>query len=398
MKRIGGLALLLLIAISGAALPVPAATQQPIRIGASMSLTGKYSLQGGYGREVYMLCQKHVNANGGVLGRPIEFVVDDDRSDEKTAISIYEKLITQDKVDAVLGPYSSPITDAVADVNERHRMLMIAPMGATTSIWEKGRRYLIMLLAPNESISEGVIDLAFSHGLKKLAVLNQDGLVARAAAKGTGELAREKGLQLVFSETYPNGTADFSGTLNKVKEARPDVLVVASVSVEDLAAITRQTKQLGIDVKMLSSIPYGGLPDYYKKLGTDAEFIYSGTFWSGGLPNPGNLEFAAAYQEEFHHPPALQSAVGYAGCQLLMEAARRTGSLDSDKLRGTLLSLKTKTIIGDFATDGRGFQTGHKAVTTQWQDGKQVVVWPAALASEEPRFPTPPWSQRPATK
>src|SRR5262249_262812 len=121
--RLPGFALTVLgVLVIGAS--SPSLAQQPIRIGASMALTGKYGLQGGCGRDGYQLCQKHVNAQGGVLGRPIEFVIRDDASDEKTAIRMYEKLIMEDRVDAVLGPYSSPITDAVADVTEKHRRLM----------------------------------------------------------------------------------------------------------------------------------------------------------------------------------------------------------------------------------------------------------------------------------
>src|SRR5207248_11751604 len=86
---------------------------------------------------------------------------------------LYEKLIGEDKVDAVLGPYGSAITEAVADVNERHRMLMIAPTAATTSIWEKGRRYLIMLLSPVEAVAEGLLDLAARNGMKTVAVIQQ---------------------------------------------------------------------------------------------------------------------------------------------------------------------------------------------------------------------------------
>src|SRR5262245_48656194 len=99
------------------ALSSEGSAQQPIRIGASASLKGNYSLQGGYLREGYLLCQKEVNAKGGVLGRPVEFVIYDDGSDEKTAVRLYEKLVSEDKVDALLGPYSSPITDAVAEAN-----------------------------------------------------------------------------------------------------------------------------------------------------------------------------------------------------------------------------------------------------------------------------------------
>jgi len=373
----------------------PSMAQQPIRLGVSLSITGKqYSIQGSYGREGYLLCQKHVNAQGGVLGRPVEFVIYDDGSDEKTAVRLYEKLIAEDKVDAVLGPYGSAITDAVADVTEKHRKLMLAPMAATTSIWEKGRRYLIMMFAPVEGLSEGLLDLAARNGLKRLAVIKLDGLVANAAAKGASELAKRNGLELVFSETYPNGTTDFSDLLNKVKATKPDVLVAASIRLQDLVTITRQMRGVGLNVAMFSAVPYGLLPGYYKQLGKEAEFVYSGSFWETGLAYPGNREFVAAYEKEFNRAPAVQSAGAYAGCQLLAEMVRRTRSLDSDKLREALLTLKTKTIVGDFAVDERGFQIAHKAITIQWQDGKQVVIWPDELASGKLRFPTPPWNAR----
>jgi len=368
--------------------------QQPIRIGASLSLTGKDALQGGYGREGYLLCQKQVNQKGGVLGRSVEFVINDDGSEEKTAVRLYEKLITEDKVDAVIGPYGGPTTDAVADVTEKHRKLMVAPFAARTSLWEKGRRYLVMLLSPVEVFPEGVLDLAARHGLKTLAVLNEDALGGKAAAKGAIELAKNKGLQLVFAETYPKGTADFSGILNQVKAAKPDVLYAATFLLDDLVAITRQMRELDLNVKMFGTVVYGALPEYYQRLGKSAEYVYSSSLWEAGLPNPGNQEFVTAYKQEFNRAPALQSVNGYAGCQLFVEAARRAGSLDSDKLREALLTLRTRTVLGDFAIDDRGFQIGHKAIAIQWQDGKQVVVWPDKLASGKPRFPTPPWSGR----
>jgi branched-chain amino acid transport system substrate-binding protein len=361
----------------------PSLAEQPIRIGASMSITGKaYSVQGGYGREGYQLCEKDVNARGGVLGRPIEFVIYDDGSDEKTAAGLYEKLIAEDKVDAVLGPYGSAITDAVADVTERHRQLMIAPNASTTSIWDKGRRYLIMMVSPAEGMSAGVLDFAARNGLKTLALINQNALVPDAVAKGARELAKKHGVELVLSETYPNGTVDFSGILNNVKAAGPDVLVVASIRLDDLVAVTRQMKEMDFNVRMLSNLPYGLLPEYYQRLGKDAEFVYSGSFWEAGLPNPGNREFVRAYEKEFNRAPAVQSANAYAGCQLFVAAVQRAGTTDSDKLREILLALKTKTVLGDFSVDERGFQIGHKPITIQWQDGKQVVVWPDELVDK----------------
>jgi len=108
----------------------------------------------------------------------------DDESDEKKAARNYEKLIVEDKVDAVLGPYGSAITEAVADVVERHRMIMIAPTAGSTSMWERGRRYLVMMLSPVESLPEGLLDMAARNGLKRVALIKLDGLVANAAVKG----------------------------------------------------------------------------------------------------------------------------------------------------------------------------------------------------------------------
>src|SRR5215208_6335215 len=205
--------------------------QQPVRIGATMTLTGSSSIQGGYGREGYLFCQKHVNEQGGVLGRRIEFLIYDDTSDGKTAAGLYEKLIAEDKVDAVMGPYGSAITEAVADVNEKHRKIMIAPTAATTSIWEKGRRYLIMVLSPIEAVAEGLLDLAARNRLKNVAVIHQDALVPNAITKGASALAKSKGLELVSLETYRTSPDDFTDLL---KKAAADVLVAGSIRFEDL--------------------------------------------------------------------------------------------------------------------------------------------------------------------
>ena len=134
MLRAKSLSRIALVVAAIVAVPELVQAQQPIRIGASIALTGRDAVQGGYVREGDLLCQKHVNETGGVLGRALELLIYDDRSDEQTAVGLYEKLITEDKVEAVLSPYGSPITDAVGNVTEKHRRLMVAPGTATTSI------------------------------------------------------------------------------------------------------------------------------------------------------------------------------------------------------------------------------------------------------------------------
>jgi branched-chain amino acid transport system substrate-binding protein len=385
------LSLITVLVASVVAVPGLVQAQQPIRIGASISITGADAIQGGYVREGYALCQRHVNEKGGVLGRAIEFLIHDDRSDKQTAVGLYEQLITEDKVDAVMGPYGSPITDAVADVTEKHRKLMVAPTAATSSIWEKGRRYLIMVPSPLEASAEGTIDLAARHGLKTIALIGS--LARPAIIKGALELARKQGLEVVVHETFPAGTTEFSAMLNKVKAAKPDVLVVGA-PVAEAIAFSRQVRELDVNVKMYGATPGGAFPDYVKTLGNTAEFVYSGSSWEPGLTYPGNQEFVAAYQQAFTRAPASNAAASYAGCQLFVDAVKRADSLDSDKLREALLQLKSQTAFGDFAVDDRGFQVAHKAVTIQWQDGQAAVVWPDAAATSKARFPTPPWSQR----
>ena len=372
---------------------VPAPAQSPLRIGASLSLTGTYAKPGLYGREGYALCQKHLNESGGVLGRPIELAIYDDRSDPQTGVRLYEKLITEDRVDAVLGPYSSAITEAVANVTEKYKKLLIAPLGSAGSIWEKGRRYLIMMVSPAEVYLEGLMDMAARNGLKSVAVIYEDTLFPKTSVKGAMAIARKRGLEIVFLEAYPKAQIDFAALLTKIRAIRPDVLAAATYF-DDVVAITRQMKELDVNVKMFGTTVGGDLPEFYKALGRTGEYVYGASQWEPSLAYPGAREFAVAYEAEFNRIPSYHAAAAYAACILLGEAINRTGTLEPDRLREYLFKLQTVTAFGGFDVDERGYQIGHRMVTIQWQDGRQVVVWPDDVASGKIRFPTPPWSQR----
>ncbi len=372
----------------------PVLAQGPIRIGASLSLTGSYAALGQNQQRGYQLCAKHVNERGGVLGRKIEFVLYDDQSQPATGVRLYEKLITQDRVDAVMGPYSSAITEAVANVNEKYRMPMVAPMASTTSIFKKGRRFVFMVQSPAEVYLEGLVDMAAQRGLKTLALVNEDTLFPKATVQGTVELAKKAGLQVVFVEAYPKGNTDFSAILTKLRAVNPDVLGAATYF-DDAVAITRQMKELNVNPKMFGVTVGGDLPRFYEMLGRNAEFVYGATQWEPELPYPGAREFVEAYRKEFPGADlSYHSAGGYAGCQILVEAIRRAGSLDGEKIRAEILKLDTTTVYGGFKVDPDGFQVSHKMVMFQWQDGKKVIVWPDELAQGKARFPTPPWTQR----
>lgn len=360
-------------------------SREPIRIGATMSETGPYATQGIPARNGYRLCQKDINERGGVLGRRVEFLIYDDRSDPETAVALYERLITEDQVDAVMGPYGSTLTEAVAPITERHRQVLISPLAATTSIWEQGRRYLFMVLPPAEFFLAGLIEMAADRGLERVAILQEDALFPRAAGAGAVELARSRGMQVVVHETYPSGTQDFSTQLARVEAGEAEVLGMAASALGDFITVVRQMHEHGLDVRMFGTS--GAVAEFQEALGEKADLTYGLSAWEPGLPNPGSEEFVATYEREFDQAPSFHAAGAYGSCQLFMEAARRAGSLDPDMLREQLLSLEIQTVFSEFAVDERGYQTANRGLFVQWQDGEKVVVWPAELATAEPRIP-----------
>jgi branched-chain amino acid transport system substrate-binding protein len=391
-----------------AIVPVAVANaQKPIRGGASLSQTGDLADVGQTQLRAYQLSIKHTNEKGGVLGRKLALVVEDDQSRPATAAAVYEKLISQDRVDAILGPYSSPITEAVAEVVEKRRMVLVAPTAGVTSIYKKGWRFVVMMYSPSEVYMEGVIDIAAKRGLKTVAFLHDHSNFPTAVAQGGIELAKKRGLSVVLVESYPIGTTDFSAVLAKVRAANPDVLA-AGTYFKDSVALTRQLKDADVNPKMFAVTVGGDFPQFHESLGPRAEFVYGPSQWeadlvelrAGGLipiarQYPGAREFVEAHRKEF--PGArlsYHSAAGYGGCQVLMEAIKRTGSLDGEKVRDAILKLDMNTVFGAFKVDAAGFQIAHKMVVFQWQDGKKVIVWPDELAPGKPRFSTPPWSER----
>ncbi|TVP45214.1 MAG: hypothetical protein EA350_09710 [Gemmatimonadales bacterium] len=368
------------------------AAEPPIRVGATMSESGAYATQGIPARNGYRLCEAHVNETGGLLGRPVEFVIHDDASDPATAVALYERLISEEGVDAVMGPYGSTLTEAVAPVTERHRKVHISPLAATSSIWEQDRRYLFMVLPPAELFLAGLVDMAASRGLERIAVLEEDALFPRAAGAGAAELARERGLEVVFHERYPSGTDDFTAFLDRLRADDVQVFGMAASALDDFIVMARQMREQGVDVAMFGTS--GAVSEFQEALGETAEFAYGLSAWEPSLPNPGIDDFVEAYRSEFGQEPSFHAAGAYGSCQIFMEAIRTAGSLEADSIRDVLLALETTTVFGSYAVDERGYQVANRGTFIQWQDGEKVVVWPDDVATAAPRFPTPPWAER----
>ncbi len=298
-------------------LPPSAQAQAPLRIGASLSQTGPYAPLALNQLRGYQLCVKHVNEKDSVLGRRIELLVEDDQSEPAVAARIYQKLIVQDRVDAILGPYSSPLTEAVADLAEKHRMAMVAPGAAATSIFRKGRKFIFMVFSPAELYLEGLIELAARRGLRTVALLHDESIFTKAIAQGAAELARKRGLQILLFDGYPKGTTtDFTAVLGKVASANPDVLAAATYF-DDAVGIARRMRELKVNSGMFGLTAGADLPRFYELLGRDAEFVYGATQWTPevvtlvrggqlipvGRRYPGAREFVEAYRKEFPGGP-----------------------------------------------------------------------------------------------
>ncbi len=381
-----------LCAVALMAIPLLTNADEPIHIGATMSKTGHLSTQGSAAANGYRLCEHHINADGGLLGREIRFEILDDRSDSDTAIALYEELVVDRGVDAIMGPYGSTLTEAVAPVTEQHRMVHISPLAATSSIWEQGREYLFMVLPPAELFLAGLIDMADDRGLTRVAVLTEDALFPRAASAGANDLARERGMEVVFHEAYPDETEDFLPWLERVQSEQVEVLAMAASSLDHFISVVEQMKAADINVEMFGTS--GAVSQFAEALGQAAEYTYGLSAWEPGLDNPGIERFVADYRQQFDMAPSFHAAGAYGSCQLFAEAVSRTGSLDADPLRQSLLELETTTVFGPYAVDERGYQVANQGLFIQWQDGEKVIVWPPELAQAEVRYPTPNWSER----
>src|SRR5581483_3034389 len=149
-----------------------AASSAPIKVGASISTTGSNARTGLYQQEAYLLWEKQINARGGLLGRPVQMIIRDDQSDPSTGQKLYEQLITDDKVDLILGPYSSGVTQAVATVAEKYRYPMLAAGASASDLWSRGdRKYLFGVYSIAESYFTGVVEIAQKEGYRTIAVV-----------------------------------------------------------------------------------------------------------------------------------------------------------------------------------------------------------------------------------
>lgn len=354
-----------------------------VRLGLSMSLTGKYAALGAMNEKAYRLWEADVNRRGGLLGQTVKLLILDDQSDPVRARQIYEDLIVRQKVDLVLGPYSSEITEAVSNVTEQHRYPLLSAGGSADSMWQKGRKYLFGVYITSSKYAIGMLELFVKSGIGKIAIVSADDNFSRAIEAGARDWAKRFELEVVSSGSFKKGSDEIEPHIRAAQAAGAEALLIAG-HFEDAVHARRALKKTGWKPRAFYATVGPAVQSYADTLKADADYAFSSSQWEPGLPFPGTREFARAFTETYGVEPSYHAASAYAAGQIIEAAVRKSQSLDREKIRDTLSSLDTMTVMGRYGVDRDGKQVRHLAVIVQWQDGRKMVVAPSELATAKP--------------
>ena len=393
--RIGMAALAVLLALAPASGRADHRPNNEVLVGGAISLTGRFAEPAGRQVNAIKMWVDEVNGRGGLLGHKINLMLLDDKSDTQTAVKLYEKLITEDKVDLLLAPYSSGITEAVANINERYKVPLVAFGASSSTIWEKGRKYIFSIVAIAEDYQKGAMHLAKQIGVNRIAIIGEDSLFPRQSGAGAKQWADKLGIQVVLQENYPQKQTDFTALLQKVKASGAEA-VMSNSYFADAAAQLRQMRELNLNFKLYSSTVGPGLPNFAEQLGGTAEYVLGFSQWEpipDVLKLPGMKEFITEYEKRYNEKPNYHAGATYGALQVTEAALKKAGSFDNEKLREALATIEVTTVFGHYKVNAKGMNE-HEGLTFQIQDGKRRVVYPEKWGEAKARLPMPEWNKR----
>jgi len=380
-----------------------------IKLGAAVSLTGKYSSNGVHTQNGYNLAVERINSMGGVKveGKTYNFeiIYYDDESNSGRAAQLAERLIKQDKVQFMLGPYSSGLTKAMAPVTEKYQIPMVEANGASRSLFTKGYKYLFAVLAPANLYLDVAIDLAVEKkgGPVKVAMAFEQDAFSQDVRLGILDAIKRTGSTKVIDDKLPKELNDMAATLAKVKELQPDVLVVSGHTKGALTAV-RQISEMKVDVPMLA-MTHCDAAKLSKQHGKASEYALCASQWHKSLSYKDNffkdgMTYDADFTEAFGYAPPYQAAESSAALLVYKDAIERANSLDKTKVRDALAATDMQTFYGNIKFAEGGQNVSKPMVLFQVicnDDGSKCenkVVAPTKWASTELVHPIPSWSVR----
>ena len=398
-----------LLGLAASAMLLPGtvlAACETITLGSAISLTGKYATNGMHTKNGYEFAIQKIKDAGGVQfgGKCYNFnvIYYDDESKGDRAATLAERLINQDKVQYMLGPYSSGMTKAIAPVTEKYQIPMIEAEGASRSLFNKGYKYLFAVLSTSEQYLASAITLAAEKAKEsgkepssvKVAIAVENDPFSLDIRAGVLEDAARYGMETVVDEKLPRDLSDMSAILTKVKLLKPDVLIVSGHS-KGAATAVRQIDEQNVKAPMVA-VTHCEAADVTGKFGAAANDILCSTQWAETLtyedPLFGtaanfNTEVKAAFSDYANKKVPYQLAQASAAVYVFKDAFERAGSLDKEVLRDAISATDLQTFYGGIKFSEAGNNIAKPMVLRQIQDGEYNVVAPSAFASHPLNWP-----------
>jgi branched-chain amino acid transport system substrate-binding protein len=376
-------------------------TSKPLVIGASLPLSGDFAQPGEASRRGYTIWQEMVNKNGGLLKRQVQLKIVDDASDQNTVVSDYNRLISQDKVNLLLGTFSSLLNIPASAVAERNRMTYVCPACGSPDMFNRNFKN-IFFAQPATAVHQAdlfaqwVKQLPADQRPKTAAYPTQDDPFAQPVVEGIKSQLEAAGVKTVYSKVYPADTSNFDTIASDIKNAKPDLIAQGAVF-EDGVGLVRSLVKAGYNPRAMfqTSAPSNG-DQYAKGVGAaNTEGVFYAVSWSPAAKYALNQEFVQAYKTKFGGVPEEDAADSFAAAQVLQAAVQAVGSVDDQaKLSEWLHANKVDTILGPLSWDQRGAPQ-QAFILAQWQSGAAEVVLPQNVAtSQKIVFPKPNWGSQ----
>jgi branched-chain amino acid transport system substrate-binding protein len=382
-----------------------AAAEDVITLGAAVSLTGKYSTNGHYTQKGYDLAVEKINKMGGVKigGKAYKLAVKyyDDESTPARGAELVDRLVKQDGINFMLGPYSSGLTKAVAPVTEQLKVPMVEGNGASRSLFTNGWKYIFATLSTSEKYLASAVALAAENakalGKKspsdiRVAVVVENDPFSKDVRAGVVDDLKKAGMKLVIDDQFPKDLGDISATLTKVKALKPDILIVSGHAKGATTAI-RQINELKVHVPVLA-MTHCDSAKIIKKFGGAAEYTLCATQWAPTLAYKGKVfgsagDYAKAFKAKYNDNPPYQAAESSAAVIVYADALQRAGKLDRQVVRDALAKTDLATFYGHIKFDDTGKNIAKPMALYQVLGGKYVVVAPSKVAEKKAVIPRP---------
>jgi branched-chain amino acid transport system substrate-binding protein len=370
-----------------------------VRIGISLPLTGDFSEPGKGVQRGYEAWASYVNENGGLLGRDVELIILDDQSNADRVASDYERLINQEDVDLVFGPFSTRLVVPAAQVAKDYGFLFVEPAGAADEVFEQGFDNLFYA-APAVAddhynyLAEHILAMPADQRPKTAAYAAMDDPFAQGTAYGLKEKLEAGGVQTVVDEVYPPNTTDFSGIAAQITAANADI-VVGGTQYQDAVNLIVALQQLNYQPKLAAFSTAPTNPEFPAAIGTSAEGILAPTGYTPEATYPSNQEFVEYYTALEGSPPNEDEANAWTTGQVVAAAVEAVECADpspecQQQLIDWLRENEVDTVVGPLSWDETGRPEGAHLIQ-QHVGGEIRIVLPAEAAEADFLYPKPAW-------